>query len=76
MLKKKSLKILATIITTASVALSGISTVGAATRDVIAAVKVNANGSNFRYWQKDSASLAKLQTINFEKNMENFMETL
>ena len=61
MLKKKSLKLMAAIITTAAVALSEISAVGAATRDEIAAVKVNANGSNFRYWQKDSAALAKLR---------------
>ena len=77
MLKKKSLKIVAAIITTATVALSGVSAVGAATRDEIAAVKVNANGSNFRYWQKDSASLAKLRayvkTVTDPQNPESVM---
>lgn len=46
----------------------------AATREEIAAVKVNARGSNFHYWQKDSASLAKLrayvQTVTDPKSAE------
>ena len=33
----------------------------AASREEIAAVRVNANGKDFKYWQKDAPSLAKLQ---------------
>ena len=62
MLKTKSLKLASTIIVTTMIALSGISAVEAATRDEIAAVSINAKGSNFRYWQKDSASISKLRT--------------
>ena len=61
MLKETSIKIAAAILATAAIALSGISAAGAAAREEIAAVSVNAKGSNFRYWQKDSASLAKLR---------------
>lgn len=61
MFKNKGANMVATIIAAAGIALSGISSVGAATRNEIAAVSVNANGNNFRYWQKNSASLAKLR---------------
>ena len=57
---RKSIKIAASIIATAVIAFSEISAVEAATREEIAALNVNARGSNFRYWQKDSASLAQL----------------
>ena len=57
---KKSIRIAASIIAMATIAFSEISVVEAATREEIAALNVNARGSNFRYWQKDSASLAQL----------------
>ncbi len=72
MIKNKSLKIVAAIITTAVISLSEIPGVDAAARDEIAAVNVNANGSNFRYWQQDSAALAKLRAyVEAVTNLQN-----
>ena len=62
MLKNKHIKTIASLCVAVVMGFGTLGTVYGATREEIASVRVNAKGSNFQYWQKDSQALAKLRS--------------
>ena len=57
----KRIKTFVSLCTAMAIGVGAIGTAQGATRDEIASIRVNAKGSNFQYWQKDSQALAKLR---------------
>ena len=71
MLKNKHNKTIASLCAAVAIAIGfgNFSTVYGASREEIASIQVNAKGSNFKYWHKDSQSLSKLRS--YVKNVTN-----
>ena len=61
MLKNKHIKEFASLCAAVAIGFGTLGTAYGASREEIASVQVNAKGSNFKYWQKDSQALAKLR---------------
>ncbi len=57
----KRIKTFVSLCTAMAIGVGAIGTAQGAARDEIASIRVNAKGSNFQYWQKDSQALAKLR---------------
>lgn len=55
----KHIKTIASLCVAAAIGAGWAGTAQGATREEIASIQVNARGSNFQYWQKDSQALAR-----------------
>ncbi|MBR4695274.1 MAG: haloacid dehalogenase-like hydrolase, partial [Selenomonadaceae bacterium] len=61
MLENNHIKTIASFCAALAIGFGTIGTAQGAAREEIASVRVNAKGSNFQYWQKDSQALSKLR---------------
>ncbi len=61
MLENNHIKTIAFLCAALAIGFGTIGTAQGAAREEIASVRVNAKGSNFQYWQKDSQALSKLR---------------
>lgn len=61
MLKNKHIKKIVSFFAAAAIGFGTFGSAYGASREELAGVQVNANGSNFQYWRKDSQALAKLR---------------
>ena len=58
----KHIKIIASLCVAVAIGAGWAGTAHGATREEIASIQVNAKGSNFQYWQKDSQALTRLRS--------------